>query len=153
MRAMANAFSEAGGAFLGTLFFIFMVLVGYKGTMGILDAFARGQADMTYFFVPGAKKFKMGHIYFAFLWGVTIFGVLILLFGPADGPTAILGVLAFLSAFSMGGYCIVLLLVNNLLLPKAIRPHIVFNVLIGAGAVLYLGALFVSLAVFGALPD
>ncbi|WP_182912839.1 Nramp family divalent metal transporter [Paracoccus onubensis] len=153
LSAMANAFSEAGGAFLGTLFFIFIILVGYKGTMGIVDAFARGQADMTYFFVPGAQKFKMGHLYFGFLWGATIFGILILLFGPADGPTAILGMLAFLSAFSMGGYCIVLLLVNNLLLPKAIRPHMAFNVIIGFGALLYFGALFISLVVFGALPD
>lgn len=153
LSAMASAFAEVGGSWLHTIFFVFIVLVGYKGSMGVFDAFARGQADMTYFFVPGAKKFKMSHLYFAFLWGVTIFGVIILIWGPADGPTAILGMLAFLSAFSMGMYCVVLLLVNNLLLPKAIRPNIVFNVLIGVGALFYLGALFVSLFVFGALPD
>lgn len=151
--AMANAFSQAGGAALGLVFFGFIALVGFKGSLGLFDAFSRGQADMTYYFIPGMQKFKMSHLYFAFLWGVLAFGILILLFGPADGPTAILGVLAFLSAFSMGMYCVVLLLVNNRLLPAKIRPGITSNVLIGIGAVFYLGALFISLAVFGALPD
>ena len=44
------------------------------------------------------------------------------LFGPADGPAGILDILAFLSTFAMGAYCVVLLLVNNRLLPKPIRP-------------------------------
>ncbi|MGH3501484.1 MAG: Nramp family divalent metal transporter [Nocardioidaceae bacterium] len=152
VNAMANAFSQAGTNAFGMLFLIFIVFVGFKGSMGIFDAFSRGQADMTYFFIPGAKKFKMSHIYAAFLWGITIFGIIILLFGPAGGPTAILGILAFMSAFSMGAYCVVILLVNNMLLPKAVRPNIVSNVLIGIGVVFYFGALGISLGMFGALP-
>ncbi len=66
----------------------------------------------------------MSRLYAGFLWGVITFGILILLFGPADGPAGILDVLAFLSTFAMGAYCIVLLLVNNRLLPKPIRPGI-----------------------------
>src|SRR3712207_9516255 len=57
------------------------------------------------------------------LWGVIIFGILILNFGPADGPEAILNVLAFLSTFVMGAYCLVLAGVNNVCLPKKIRPN------------------------------
>lgn len=153
LQAMADAFSAAGGPALGLLFFGFIVLVGWKGSLGIFDAFARGQSDMTYFFIPGAKRFKMSHIYFAFLWGVLLFGILILLFGPADGPTAILDTLAFLSTFAMGAYCVVILLVNNLMLPKKIKPNIVSNLIIGFGAFFYLGMLFYSLVRFGALPD
>ena len=78
-----------------------------------------------------------------------IFGILILLFGPADGPAGILDILAFLSTFAMGAYCIVLLLVNNKLLPKPIRPGPIRNVIIGFGAVFYLGMLFYSLIRFG----
>ena len=63
-------------------------------------------------------------LYAGFLWGVIIFGILILLFGPADGPSGILDTLAFLSTFAMGAYCVVLLLVNNRMLPKPIRPRI-----------------------------
>src|SRR5215208_913253 len=97
IQAMSDAFASAGGAILGTLFFLFIAVVGWKGTLGVFDAFSRGQADMTYYFIPGMRRFKMSHLYFAFLWGVIIFGILIILFGPADGPEAILGVLAFLS--------------------------------------------------------
>lgn len=152
LGAMADAFSQAGGPALGVLFFLFIVFVGFKGTLGIYDAFSRGQADMAYFFIPAARKLKMTHVYFIFLWGALIFGILVLLFGPADGPTAILNILAFMSAFSMGAYCVVLLLVNNRLLPKPLRPGMVSNVLIGLAALFYLGALFISLAIFGALP-
>ena len=149
LTAMADAFSSAGGAILGIVFFGFIALVGWKGSLGIFDAFARGQADMTYFFIPGAKRFKMSHLYFGFLWGVILFGIGILLWGPADGPTEILDVLAFLSTFAMGAYCVVLLLVNNILLPKKIRPNIVTNVVLAFAACFYLGMLFYSLFRFG----
>ena len=149
LDAMADAFSSAGGAVLGIVFFGFIALVGWKGSLGIFDAFARGQADMTYFFVKGAKRFKMSYIYFAFLWGVILFGIAILLWGPADGPAEILDVLAFLSTFAMGAYCVVLLLTNNKLLPKKIRPSLATNAILALGAVFYLGMLFYSLFRFG----
>src|SRR5699024_662623 len=95
------------------------------------------------------KKFNMSQIYAMFLWGVIIFGILILLFGPADGPQSILDTLAFLSTFAMGAYCVVLLLVNNRMLPKPIRPGIVRNLIIGFAALFYLGMLFYSLFSFG----
>jgi hypothetical protein len=95
------------------------------------------------------KRFKMSHLYFGFLWGVLIFGILILLFGPADGPASILNTLAFLSAFVMGAYCIVLLLVNNKLLPRKIKPKIGTNLVLAFGALFYLGALFYSIFAFG----
>jgi hypothetical protein len=153
IQAMSDAFASAGGAILGTLFFLFIAVVGWKGTLGVFDAFSRGQADMTYYFIPGMRRFKMSHLYFAFLWGVIIFGILIILFGPADGPAAILGVLAFLSTFVMGAYCLLLLLTNNMLLPNRIRPNIGINIALGFGAVFYLGLLFYSIFAYGALPD
>jgi hypothetical protein len=149
LHAMSEAFSSAGSPILGTLFFAFIALIGLNATLGLFDSFSRGQADMTYYFVPGAKRFSMSRLYAGFLWGVITFGILILLFGPADGPAGILDILAFLSTFAMGAYCIVLLLVNNRLLPKPIRPGIVRNLIIGFGAVFYLGMLFYSLVRFG----
>jgi len=91
----------------------------------------------------------LSHLYAGFLWAVIIFGILILLFGPADGPSAILDTLAFLSTLAMGSYCVVLLLVNNRMLPKPIRPKLWTNLVIGFGAVFYLGMLFYSLVRFG----
>ncbi|AXB42102.1 Nramp family divalent metal transporter [Amycolatopsis albispora] len=153
LSAMSDTFSSVGGPVLGTVFLGFIALIGMNATLGLFDSFSRGQADMTYFFVPGAKKLKMSHLYAGFLWGLILFGIGILLFGPADGPSQILDVLAFLSAFSMGAYCVVLLLVNNRLLPKPIRPKLWTNLVIGFGALFYLGMLFYSLIRFGVVLD
>jgi len=149
LSAMSDSFAAVGGSVLGSLFFGFIALIGLNATLGLFDSFSRGQADMTYFFVPGAKRFKMSHLYAGFLWGVITFGILILLFGPADGPSGVLDTLAFLSTFAMGAYCVVLLLVNNRMLPKPIRPRWWTNMIIGFGAVFYLGMLFFSLFKFG----
>jgi hypothetical protein len=149
IAGMAAAFSAAGGSILGLMFFFFIALVGWKGSLGIFDAFARGQADMSYYFIPGMRRFNMSYIYFGFLWGVIVFGILILLFGPADGPTAILDVLAFLSTFAMGTYCLLLLLTNNMLLPRGIRPNIAISVILGLGGLFYLGMLAYSMIRFG----
>ncbi|MFC4000012.1 Nramp family divalent metal transporter [Nocardiopsis sediminis] len=153
LDAMAASFSAAGSPILGTVFFCFIALIGLNATLGLFDSFSRGQADMTYFFVPGAKRFSISKLYAFFLWGLIAFGIGILLFGPADGPAAILDVLAFLSTFAMGSYCVVLLLVNNLRLPKPIRPGIVSNLVIGFAAVFYLGMLFYSLFAFGVVVN
>jgi hypothetical protein len=149
LEAMSASFASVGLPALSTVFLGFIALIGLNATLGLFDSFARGQSDMTYHFIPGAKRFRMAHLYAGFLWGVIAFGICIILFGPVDGPTAILDILAFLSTFAMGSYCIVLLLVNNRMLPKPIRPKLWTNLVIGFGAVFYLGMLFYSMIRFG----
>jgi hypothetical protein len=146
--AMKDSFASSGAA-LGTLFFVFISIVGWKASVGLFDAFARGQSDMTYYFVPGAKKFKMAHLYGLFLWGVVGFGVLIILFGPVDGPTGILNVLAFMSTFVMGAYCLTLAAVNRRNLPKKLRPNWITTGVLVFGGIAYLGLLFYSMIKFG----
>jgi hypothetical protein len=148
LGAMRDAFSSTA-TILGTLFFIFISIVGWKASVGLFDAFARGQSDMTYYFVPGAKKFKMAHLYGLFLWGVIIFGVIIINFGPVDGPTGILNVLAFMSTFIMGAYCLTLAAVNRRCLPKRIRPNPIVTVVLVLGGIAYLGMLLYSTIKFG----
>ncbi|MEO3868429.1 Nramp family divalent metal transporter [Nonomuraea sp. B12E4] len=149
LSAMSDAVSAAGSSVLGVVFLGFIALIGLNATLGLFDSFSRGQADMTYNFVRGAKKIGMSRLYGVFLWAVIIFGILILLFGPADGPDEILDTLAFLSTFAMGAYCVTLLLVNNRMLPKPIRPKWWSNAIIGFGAVFYLGLLFYCLFAYG----
>lgn len=149
LDAMSSAFAAAGSDVLGTVFYLFIALIGLNATLGLFDSFAKGQADMTFFFIPGMKKYNMSKIYGGWLWGVIVFGILILLFGPADGPGSILDTLAFLSTFAMGAYCVVLLLVNNMMLPKKIRPNLLSNAIIAFGAVFYLGMLFYAIFRFG----
>jgi hypothetical protein len=148
LPAMASAFAQAAG-FFDTLFFIFIAIVGWKASVGLFDAFARGQSDMTYYFAPGGKKLKMAQLYGLYLWGVLIFGIIILNFGPADGPSAILDTLAFLSCFVMGAYCLTLAAVNNRNLPKKIRPHPIMTVILVLGGIGYLFAIFYSVIRFG----
>jgi peptidoglycan/LPS O-acetylase OafA/YrhL len=104
---------------------------------------------MTYYFVPGAKKYKMAHLYGAFLWFVILFGILIINFGPVDGPTSILNVLAFMSTFVMGAYCLTLAAVNRKCLPEKIRPKMIITVILVLGGIAYLGMLFYSMIKFG----
>jgi len=148
LPAMASAFAQAA-PILDTVFFSFIALIGFKASVGLFDAFARGQADMSYYFLPGMKKFKMAQIYSMWLWGVIIFGILILNFGPADGPEAILNILAFLSTFVMGAYCLVLAGVNNVCLPKKIRPNPAITAVLVLGGVGYIGMLLYSVIAFG----
>jgi len=148
LTAMRSAFDQTA-TILGTVFFVFIAIVGWKASVGLFDAFARGQSDMTYYFVPGAKKFKMAHLYGLFLWGVILFGVLIINFGPVDGPTGILNVLAFMSTFIMGAYCLTLAAVNRRNLPKKIRPNPIITVLLVLGGIAYLGMLLYSTIKFG----
>src|SRR3712207_9475083 len=100
---------------------------------------------MSYYFLPGAKRFKMAQLFSMYLWAVIIFGILILNFGPADGPTQILDILAFLSTFVMGAYCLTLAAANNRNLPKKIRPHPILTLVLVLGGIGYLFALFSSL--------
>jgi len=148
LTAMRSAFDQTA-TILGTAFFIFIAIVGWKASVGLFDAFARGQSDMTYYFMPGAKRFKMAHLYGLFLWGVIIFGILIINFGPVDGPTGILNVLAFMSTFIMGAYCLTLAAVNRRNLPKKIRPNPIITVLLVLGGIAYLGMLLYSTIKFG----
>ncbi|MGI8519236.1 MAG: Nramp family divalent metal transporter [Actinomycetota bacterium] len=134
-------------------------IVGWKLSFGIFDALARGNADMTYYFMPFSRKWSMSRIYLTYVWIAVAAGTLVLILvglgimGNEDGPGFILNMLAFLSAFVMGAYCLVLLYTNRKLLPKKIRPRALSTFALCLGALIYLGGLFVSLAVFGALPD
>jgi hypothetical protein len=148
LPAMADAFAQSAGIF-DTLFFVFIAIVGWKASVGLFDAFARGQSDMSYYFMPGAKRFKMAQLYSLYLWGVIIFGVIILNFGPADGPAQILDILAFLSAFVMGAYCLTLAAVNNKNLPKKIRPNPLITLVLVLGGLGYLTAIMYSVIKFG----
>lgn len=149
---MSGAFAEAGGALVGSLFFVFIAVIGWKMTLGIFDAFSRGQADMTYFFIRPTRRFGMSKIYFAFLWFVVIFGIAMLFVtGEEDGPAAILDILSVLSTFAMGAYCLLLLGTNNLLLPKKIRPGIITNIALGFAAVFYLGMMAFCFFRFGVI--
>jgi hypothetical protein len=153
LNAMATAFGEAGGQVMRAIFFLAMGVVGWKMSFGIFDAFARGQADMTWYFWPGARRWHMSKLYYGFLYFVVVFGLGVLWINQANPPAFILDMLAFMSAFAMGAYSLPLLATNNMLLPKPIRPGMVSNAIMAFGAVFYLGGLFYSLIFLGRIPS
>ena len=52
----------------------------------------------------------------------------------------------------MGAYCLLLLFVNNRLLPRKLRPGMISNIALVIGVLLYLGGTLWSWLVMGALP-
>jgi hypothetical protein len=152
INGMADAFAQAGGALIGSLFYVFLFIIAWKSSFGIFDAFSRGQADMAYYFIRPLQRFGMSRLYLAFLWFLVLFGVAMLFVtGGKEGPAAILDILSVLSTFLMGAYCLVLLGTNNLLLPKKIRPGIITSILLAFAALLYLGMLAYSYLRYGSI--
>ena len=128
-------------SFARVAFFLFIAIVGWKLSFGIFDALARGNADMTYYFMPAARKWSMSRIYLTYVWIAVAAGTLVLtlvglgIMGNEDGPGFILNMLAFLSAFVMGAYCLVLLCTNKKLLPKKLQPRAMSTVALCFGCV------------------
>jgi hypothetical protein len=110
-------------------------------TFGVFDSFARGQADMTYYFWPGAKaKYTMSKLYWVYLYGVMIFAIGVLLtMGATDGPAFILNIMAAMSTLSMGLYC----------LPKEIQPGWITKIVLSFGVLLYWGGFFYCYFAYG----
>lgn len=150
---MGAAFAQVGGTWTKTVFFLLIGVIGWKQSFGLFDALSRGQADMTFYFASKARRWSMSRIYILFVWIIILFGIGTLSWvGTEDGPGAILDILAFLSAGVMGAYCVLLLFVNNRLLPRKLRPGLISNIALSIGVVLYLGGELASWLFYGGLP-
>ncbi|MEM3484748.1 MAG: Nramp family divalent metal transporter [Candidatus Methanomethyliaceae archaeon] len=152
IQAIASAFTYISPV-LYPLWFIVMFLVGWKMSFGIFDAFARGQADMTFTLFKGAQKLGMRKWYYIWVAVVTIVGIITTVTGSARGPAFMLDLLAFLSPLIMGSYCLLLLYVNNKMLPKRCRMSWLSTIVIAGGAAFYLVSLFYCTFVVGAIPS
>jgi len=151
ITAMSRAFGVIHPA-LAPLWFFTIGIIGWKMSFGVIDAFCRGQSDMTYLLIPASRKIGMRKLYYIWLLIVTIGGISTIVAGMARGPGFLLDVLAFLSCFVMGVYCLQIVYVNNFLVPKEARMSKISTAVLSAGAIFYLGSLFISIAVFGAIP-
>lgn len=151
ISAIAKAFTAISPV-LYPLWFIVMFLVGWKMSFGIFDAFARGQADMTFHLFKGAQRFSMRRWYYIWVLVVTLVGIVTILIGAEKGPVFLLDVLSFLSPLIMGSYCLLLLYVNLKMVPKRIRMSWVSTLVLAGGACFYLISLFYCTFVVGAIP-
>ena len=153
IEGMSVTYSALFGHFGKTALYATIGLVGWKMTFGVFDSFSRGQADMTYYFWPGAKeKFTMSKLYWFYLYGVMIVGIIVLLsMGATDGPTVILNIMGALSTLSMGLYCLLMLICNNKFLPEAIRPGWITKLVLCMGIFVYWGGFFYCLFTYGTI--
>ncbi|MEM1573298.1 MAG: Nramp family divalent metal transporter [Candidatus Methanomethylicaceae archaeon] len=151
IRAIASAFTYISPV-LYPLWFIVMFLVGWKMSFGVFDAFARGQADMTFILSKKAQKISMRMWYYIWVAIVTGVGIITTLMGAARGPAFLLDVLAFMSPLIMGSYCLLILYVNNKLMPKPLRMSWISSIVLAGGAAFYLVSLFYCTFVVGAIP-
>jgi len=152
IAAIALAFTAISPV-LYPLWFIVMFVVGWKMSFGIFEAFARGQSDMTFLLFKGGRKIGMRKWYYFWILVVTLVGIATTLIGSPRGPVFMLDVLAFLSPWIMGSYCILLLYVNNRLVPKELRMPWYSTAVLAGGAIFYLVSLFFCIFVFGAIPS
>jgi len=150
--AIATAFASVS-QILYPLWFIVMFLVGWKMSFGIFDAFARGQADMTFQLLKGARKLGTRKWYYIWVLIATLVGIATTVIGSPKGPVFMLDVLAFLSPLIMGSYCLLLLHVNRKMVPARLKMSWASTIVLASGAVFYLGSLFYCLFVFGAIPS
>jgi len=153
IEGMSVTYSELFGSFGKTALYATIGLVGWKMTFGVFDSFARGQADMTYYFMPGMKeKYSMSKLYWFYLYAVMVFAIGVLLtMGATDGPAFILNIMAAMSTLSMGLYCLLLLICNTKFLPKEIRPGWITRIMLCVGVALYWGGFFYCWFAFGTI--
>jgi hypothetical protein len=125
------------GGWFGTFFWIIGAFSLFAAALGIVDYTARLVADVVK--TSYAQQAKESTLYFAVVWMLVAFGVLITAVGAAQ-PLALLVISACVGGVMMFIYSILLLVLNRRVLPDAIK--------IRGGRVAVLGW---SVALFGVL--
>ncbi|MGI8648901.1 MAG: Nramp family divalent metal transporter [Rubrobacter sp.] len=89
--------------------------------LGLVDYTSRLSADaLRVGPLAGSGFWSEGRIYAATVWGLVVFGCLVLLF-TSVGPGDLILVSAALSVFAMSVYCALLIYLNRKALPNAIK--------------------------------
>lgn len=138
--AFADQARMVGGATMAGIFMFAVGLEAWDTALSVFDGFSRGEADMLYFFVPGAKKLPLRYWYYVFLYIWLALGSVVIFLVK---PYVILVTGTSLAAIIMGLYCPTLAYMNFRMLPKEIarRNWIDWLALIFllVGTVFYLG--------------
>ncbi|SDQ84784.1 Nramp family divalent metal transporter [Quadrisphaera sp. DSM 44207] len=137
IQAEGEALSAAVGGWFGTLFWVVGAFSLYAAAVGIVDYTSRLGADVLK--VGYLRRATESKIYFVLVWGLVLFGCVILLVGVTQ-PIVLLVISAVVGGFMMFIYSGLLAVLNRRVLPEAIRP----------GA-LRVGALVWAVLLFGVL--
>jgi hypothetical protein len=121
------------------LFLLGLVGLGLREGFEQTDAFARGQAELTWQLLSPARSATLGRFYEVLLLFLLV-GSLFRLAAPLDqDPVDLFELLALLSALLTGVAFVLVLAANNVLLPARLRPGRWINAALVLGAAVFLG--------------
>ncbi|NAZ74485.1 hypothetical protein GTQ99_03480 [Kineococcus sp. T13] len=120
VRTEGEVLAEAVGGWFGTLFWVVGVVSLFAAALGIVDYTSRLGADVLR--VSYLKRTSESKVYFALVWGLVLFGCVVLLVGLTQ-PLVLLVISAVVGGFMMFIYSGLLLLLNRRVLPPQLRPR------------------------------
>lgn len=142
--SQAHIFSDQWGVFGSTLFLIMASLMLFSVMWTVIDALTRIIVDIVYInartgpyqniFKP-CKKASIGTLYYVCITAICIIGAILL---PMKQPLTLLTISAVLGGLTMAIYTPILIYLNNVKLPKEIRPNAFTNTMMIAISVFFL---------------
>jgi hypothetical protein len=116
-----GALKDAVGSWFGTLFFLIGAISLFGAALGIVDYVARLVADVLLVgYLRDSPRWTESRLYLVVVWGMLIFGCLVLLAG-FDQPLTLVVLAAALSGVVMFIYSGLLIAINRRFLPAPLR--------------------------------
>jgi hypothetical protein len=116
-----NVLKDTVGAWFGTLFWLIGAIALFAAALGIIDYVSRLVADVLLVgYVKDSPRWTESRLYFAVVWGIIAFGVLVLLLG-FDQPLTLVVLAAALSGIVMFIYSALLVLINRRFMPEPLK--------------------------------
>ena len=117
IRIEGDALKESVGPWFGTLFWLIGSIALFAAALGIIDHVARLVADVLLVgYFHDRPRWTESRLYFAVVWGIIAFGIVVLLLG-FDQPLTLVVLAAALSGIVMFIYSGLLIAINRRFLP------------------------------------
>lgn len=129
----SHIFSDQWGVAGGTLFLVMATLMLFSVMWTVIDALTRIISDIIYTnartgpyqsLFASCKSCSIGKLYYISITAICCIGAIMI---PLKQPLALLTISAVLGGLTMAIYCPVLIYLNNVKLPKELRPGLVTN--------------------------
>ncbi|PIR53083.1 hypothetical protein COU76_03095 [Candidatus Peregrinibacteria bacterium CG10_big_fil_rev_8_21_14_0_10_49_10] len=126
----AVAIGERTLPFLGTLFLLITGIMLAATQLTVLDSTSRIITE-NLLLLTNKKSIRVSRVYYTVLWVQILFGITVFSLG-FDQPLTLIVLGAIINAFSMFVYTGIILILNNKLLAKALRPRLWRNLVMTA---------------------
>lgn len=140
----AHIFSDQWGVFGSTLFLVMASLMLFSVMWTVIDALTRIISDIVYINARTGpyqrvfrtfKNWNIGKLYYVCITAICIIGAVLL---PMKQPLTLLMISAVLGGLTMAIYTPILIYLNNVKLPKEIRPSAFTNTMMVCISVFFL---------------